>query len=265
MDYAERKKRSRRNGCSRNRRLRGGAYTAAYTFTGPISPEAYYANRVTPITDCGNQPRAPVNPGPAGLPGMAGGKLVPPFDPHVLGGGKRRNRSRKHRRNNAGPLSLNVQGVYSNQPATSTQNTIPVANNEVLAPLNQKMVGGRWGLENPQVVGDAGIALTGRDHLPCEASRANPNPNVQMGGVGGPDSMFYQVPTAGYTNVPSDRLGGASGTLYDGKTPFLVQVPYEARTLNPACATVGGRRKTRKHRRNSRRKIRRSNRKSRRN
>lgn len=250
MDYAERKKRSRRNGCSRNRRLRGGAYTAAYTFTGPISPEAYYANRVTPITDCGNQARATVNPGPAGLPGMAGGK--------------RKSRSRRNRRNNAGPLSLNVQGVYSNMPAASTQSPTPVANNEVLAPLNQKMVGGRWGFENPQVVGDAGIALTGRDHIPCESTRANPNPNVQMGGVGGPDSMFYQAPTAGYTNVPSDRLGGASGTLYDGKTPFLVQVPYEARTLNPACTTVGGKRKSRRSRKASR-KSRKASRKSRRN
>jgi hypothetical protein len=257
MDYAERKKRSRRNGCSRNRtrRLRsiGGAYTAAYTFTGhPVAPGAPYANTVQTITDCGNQPREIVKPGPGGLPGMAGGHR----------------RRRSTRRNNTAPLSLNVQGVYNNQPGVPLNNRIPIANNEVIAPLNAKMVGGRWGFEQPEVVGSAGIALSARDHVPCEATRHNPL--NQAGGVGGPDSMFYQAPTAGYTNVPSDRLGGASGTLYDGRTPYLVQVPYEARTLNPACQTVGGgrrrnRKASRKSRKASRKNRRRSSRRNRRN
>ena len=176
-----------------------------------------------------------------------------------MSGGKsrkqRRGNSRRRRNNTAGsPLSLNVTGIYSNQPGAPTQNRLPVANNEALAPINQKMVGGRWGFENPQIVGDAGIALSGRDHVACEASRHNPlNEGAatpvtlpQRGGVGGPDSMFYNAPTAGYTNVPSDRLGGASGVLADGKTPFLVQVPYEAKTFNQACVKTGGGRKSRR-------------------
>lgn len=257
MNSSERKKRSRRSGCSRNRRSAiGGAYTAAYTFSGPISPEAYYANQVDPITSCGSPALPKLNTGPGGLPGMSGGK---------------RRRSRKQRRNNTSgsPLSLNVTGIYSNQPGAPNQNRLPVANNEALAPINNKMVGGRWGFEHPQVVGEAGIALSGRDHVACEASRHNPlnegvatpvtlPPEPQRGGVGGPDSMFYNAPTAGYTNVASDRLGGASGVLADGKTPFLVQVPYEAKTFNQACVKTGGGR-----RRAARKSCRRSTRKSR--
>lgn len=233
MDRSDRKRRSRRSGCSRNRRsMIGGIYTAAWNFPGALVPGLGNASEVRAITECGNPVRSTLNPGPPGLPGLSGGK-----------------RSRKHRRanrrNNDGPLALVENGVYTNR--------IPIANNEALAPLspNNKMVGGRWGFANPEVVGDAGIALSGRDHVPCESGIPN-SLNKQSGGVGGPDSMYYQAPTAGYTNIPSDRLGGASGTLYDGKTPFMVQVPYDARASNPACSHTGGSRKKRKTSRNKR-------------
>jgi hypothetical protein len=72
----------------------------------------------------------------------------------------------------------------------------------------------------------------------------------QSGGVGGVDSMFYQAPRSGYTHIPSNSAGGDAGTLADGRTPFLVNVPYSAQpTPSPACLKTGGsRRKTRKSR-----------------
>ena len=74
--------------------------------------------------------------------------------------------------------------------------------------------------------------------------------------------MFYNAPTAGYTMVPSDRLGGSSGVLGDGKLPFLASVPYEARTLNQACVKTGGKRTARKNRKSNRKANRKSNRKA---
>lgn len=72
----------------------------------------------------------------------------------------------------------------------------------------------------------------------------------QSGGVGGVDSMFYSAPRAGYTHAPSNSAGGDAGTLADGRTPFLINVPYSAQpTPSPACLKTGGaRRKSRKSR-----------------
>jgi hypothetical protein len=80
----------------------------------------------------------------------------------------------------------------------------------------------------------------------------------QNGGVGGVDSMFYSAPRAGYTHTPSDSAGGAVGsTLSDGRTPFLLNVPYSAQVVpSPNCLKTGGRRRraTRKAQRKSHRK-----------
>ena len=86
--------------------------------------------------------------------------------------------------------------------------------------------------------------------IPCESARPNPL-NAQMGGVGGIDSARYIAPTAGYTNTASTWLGGTGA-------PSMVQTPYDARILNPACMKTGGGRRKRssrnKNRRASRRK-----------
>lgn len=78
-----------------------------------------------------------------------------------------------------------------------------------------------WGSGIPQVMS-----------IPCESTRPNPL-NLQAGGVGGVDSSFYSAPTAGYTNTPSTWVGSTG-------SPSLVQTPYDARILNPACTTTGG-------------------------
>ena len=88
-----------------------------------------------------------------------------------------------------------------------------------------------WGSGIPQVVS-----------IPCESARSNPL-NLQRGGVGGVDSAFYSAPTAGYTNTPSTWVGSTGA-------PSLLQTPYDARVLNPACMkTGGGSRKRRNNRR----------------
>ena len=76
----------------------------------------------------------------------------------------------------------------------------------------------------------------------------------QSGGVGGVDSMVYAAPRSGYTHIPSNSAGGDAGTLADGRTPFLLNVPYSAQpTITPACLkTGGGRRKSRRGRKSSR-------------
>lgn len=71
---------------------------------------------------------------------------------------------------------------------------------------------------------------------------ANPNPTpLQNGGAGlGEGSLLYTAPTAGYDNRPSEWVSSAG-------SPSLLQIPYEARTMNPACMKTGGaRRKNRK-------------------
>ena len=84
-----------------------------------------------------------------------------------------------------------------------------------------------WGSGIPQVMS-----------IPCEAARSNPL-NLQKGGVGGVDSAFYAAPTAGYTNTPSTWVGTTGA-------PSLLQTPYDARTLNPACLKTGGGRRNRR-------------------
>ncbi len=86
----------------------------------------------------------------------------------------------------------------------------------------------------------------------------------QSGGVGGVDSMVYEAPRSGYTHTPSNSAGGDAGTLADGKTPFLVNVPYTAQPhISATCLKTGGGlarkssrgrkdRKSRKTRRNGR-------------
>lgn len=149
--------------------------------------------------------------------------------------------------------------------------------------------GGRYAI-GAEVTGPAGIAFARTDYTGCGAGAealhnalnkgdnfpagfitappAQYNPATgaklaggrrQSGGVGGVDSMFYSAPRSGYTHIPSNAAGGDAGTLADGKTPFLVNVPYSAQpTPSPACLKTGGGRK-------SRRKSRRASRKSRKN
>ena len=78
---------------------------------------------------------------------------------------------------------------------------------------------------------------------------AAPNPAVfQKGGVGGVASPVYYAPTAGYGNTASTWVSSTG-------SPSMLQTPYEARALNPACLkTAGGGRRRRKNKKASKRK-----------
>jgi hypothetical protein len=82
--------------------------------------------------------------------------------------------------------------------------------------------------------------------------RSRRNRRRQSGGVFGheqqyaADAMVYEAPRSGYTHAPSNSAGGDAGTLADGKTPFLVNVPYSAQPApSAACLKTGGGRKNR--------------------
>jgi hypothetical protein len=101
------------------------------------------------------------------------------------------------------------------------------------------MVGGRYGFDLTSQITPGTPFLGGIPpvmKIPCEAATANPL-NPQLGGApGGVGSPFYTAPTAGYDNQPS------SWTASTG-APVLLQVPYDAKMMNPACLKTGGARK----------------------
>jgi hypothetical protein len=71
--------------------------------------------------------------------------------------------------------------------------------------------------------------------------------------IDNPNSEFYIVPKAGYTHLdkPSDVIYTAAGTLE------MINIPENARMMNPACLKTGGgrrRSKTRKSRKGKGRK-----------
>lgn len=185
---------------------------------------------------------------------------------------------------------------FINPPYTKWQVGLPGMNGgkrtrKGVSACSVSQQGGRYSFDlSPTAVGDIapnGAAYWAGTYAPvqriaCEGSTPNPlNPGphtpsteppaphgpVQTGGVGGVDSPFYYAPTAGYDNKPSTWVDSVGA-------PVQLQVPYDARALNPACLYTGSpppltgalqqggkRRKNRKVNRKVNRKTRRSNRK----
>ena len=218
-------KKSRRNQRkNRSSRQRGGGYTVGNA----VAPEAPYAQeiiggpRLTPDCLAATRPGlvGPIT-GTGGLPGFAGGS-----------------------RQNLGSEGI-AQALGS-----------PVmAGGRYTVDLSQGPVNG-IGSAGPS----AGMATISR--IGCEGglvntsppgALANPMPLTQAGGVGGVDSAYYTAPTAGYGNKPSDFVDSVGG-------PVLLQQPYDARIMNPACLKTGGRRRIQRKSKKSKR----SNRKTRR-
>lgn len=102
--------------------------------------------------------------------------------------------------------------------------------------------GGRYGFDLSQPLG--GTPYTGGIpqvmKIPCESSSTTSNRLNQHGGApGGVGSPFMIAPTAGYTNNASTWTSSVGA-------PVLLQTPYDARSMNPACLKTGGGRKRRK-------------------
>ena len=100
----------------------------------------------------------------------------------------------------------------------------------------------------PLVAGsDIGMRGMGMAHsIRCEGGA--PNSLNQRGGafpavqVGAADMMRYEAPTAGYSNqmIPFPSGGAIPG--------MMTQLPYQARSMNSACLTTGGKRSKRNKR-----------------
>jgi len=118
--------------------------------------------------------------------------------------------------------------------------------------------GGRYGFvstEGAAVSGPPSMGgLAPMSKIPCEASTPNPLNPVKIGGGAPPltgaslggDNQAYYAPTAGYSNGASTWVGSTG-------SPSLIQTPYDAKSMNPACLKTGGGNVSRKNRRRSNR------------
>lgn len=207
------------NGHNKRKTQRGGA-SASYGFGAAVSPGAPYASEVIAKEAClaVTRPGTIVNysAGTGGLPGFAGG-------------------SRRVKRNKGRKSKFSLKNLVN-----STR--------KFFFGKAKKQRGGRYTVDvgattegpNPivpvvRIQPEGGLINTA-------PPGAAPNPAVfQKGGVGGVASPVYYAPTAGYGNTASTWVSSTG-------TPSLLQTPYEARSLNPACLKTagGGRRRKQK-------------------
>ena len=131
---------------------------------------------------------------------------------------------------------------------------------------SRKQSGGRYGFVSAAGAPPAGGPALGGP-APMQAiglERAVANPyNPQAGGgaltgapVGG-DNQAYFAPTAGYGNQASSWVGSTGA-------PSLLQIPNEARMMNPACLKTGGGKRRKASRKAKRKAKRKSSRRSKR-
>jgi hypothetical protein len=290
---AARRRASRRKGCRRNRRNQMGGAGEAYTLGSHVAGAPIinnYGQEIVRFPSCEEAVRpgyltdAPIK---GGLPGFSGG------------GRRRRGRMMYGGRGDftTAATAASAQWDVGSAKAGGGQkggrytNEFNVVSPNKIALMEPSYSGCGTGLEainNPLNKGDLASLITapaplvsvptpgsgdqlqkgGRSRRNRRATRRSrrertrKNRRNQYGGVGGVDSMVYNAPRSGYTTWPSNAQGGDAGTLADGKTPFLINVPFSAQpTPSPACLKTGGRRRSRKAGRKSRK----GKRKSRRN
>lgn len=262
-DLARKNQRKTRRGCRRNNQ-KGGNLGAGYAVVpAPVDPtHPFIGNsaRIDYISSCRAQTPsyAIAPPTPRGLPGMSGGR-----------------RLRRGRRGQAGgaytfnltsePVGIGAslsQGGYPEVQKLGCQGTITnplnmgphTGSNPTPGAVNQWALGASIADNMNKVFkgGATGVPTgvqnpvgTGNPYLDLKAIPGTP------GGTGSP---YLTSPTAGYDNKPStwtDSVGA----------PVQLQIPYDARIMNPACIKTGGKRKNtrrntrrgRKSRRNTRR------------
>jgi hypothetical protein len=270
---AQYRRASRRRGCRRNNRQRGGA-GEAYTIGGPVTGQHVinnYDGEIQRFPSCEEAVRpgylesAPIK---GGLPGFAGGARKGRKGSRKSRRGSRKG-SRKMRGGRGGVLETGAAQLATQMGGAYT--FVPdLAGGVGMMDARYSGCGaGAYALQNPLNKGDITSLITAP---PAQVPYPAPLPSLtggrrtrrstrrsQHGGVGGVDSMFYGAPRSGYTTWPSNAAGGDAGTLADGKTPFLINVPFSAQpTPSPNCLKTGGRR------RRSSRKSRKASRKSRR-
>ncbi len=271
---AEYRRASRRRGCRRNNRMRGGA-GEGYRFGGPVAGEHIvnnYDGKVIPYASCNEAVRpgylagAPIQ---GGLPGFAGGSRKRKGSRRSRRSRKSRRGSRKMRGGRGGVLETGAAqlAASTSQMGGTYTNEFDIVGASKIALMEPSYSGcgaGAYAQQNPFNKGDISSLITAPPALvsnPTPGSgnqlqaggRRSTRRRRQHGGVGGVDSMYYGAPRSGWTTWPSNAAGGDAGTLADGKTPFLINVPFSAQpTPSPNCLKTGGRRRTRKGRKASR-------------
>jgi len=238
VDRTRRNKKRSRRGCSRKQV--GGNVGAGYSIGGPILPGLptvnNYAASVNPIGNChAVTPSYAITAPPAiGLPGMG------------MSGGRRR---RYRKKQSGGRYGFDMTSMPTPGGAALSQGGYP----EVVK------LGCESNLQNPLNPTHTGVNPTpGATNLMTLGAQIAKG--FQTGGYSplgqAAVSQAYVAPTAGYDNKPSTWLDSVGA-------PVQLQIPYEARMMNPACLKTGGSRRRRGHGRGRKaRKSRRSSRSS---
>ena len=214
---------SRKKVGRRHKKQRGGD-SASYGFGQAVAPGAPYASEVVAKEGCMAVTRPGTlvgySAGSGGLPGLTG----------FAGGGRRRKTQRGGKR-----------GSKVGGKGFSLKKLVNSAKKFFFGRRGKKQHGGRWTADVGATTGGPNpiVPVT---RIGCEGGMVNTSPPgaaspvmsfKQMGGVGGVASPFYSASTAGYGNTASTWVSSSG-------SPSLLQTPYEARTLNPACIKTGG-------------------------
>jgi hypothetical protein len=187
---------------------RGGAgpWTGAYT-VGPPLASGSYGQEIVPTSGCdAAMPGGFISSYTArGLPGIGGGRRSRRKRVKKSRSRKQMKKSRRKRKQRGGRYTFDLSaGAIGNGPFSA-------------------------GAEVSRIPCEGGMVNTGP-----VAALANPAP--MAGGAAPPlgapyaktDNAAYYAPTAGYENQPSGWVGAAGA-------PSLLQIPYDARSYNPAC------------------------------
>jgi len=106
--------------------------------------------------------------------------------------------------------------------------------------------GGGWTVNTAAPLGGPNVLVDNTRIRPCTFGGGRRSSKKQRGGaslLGSPDLAAYQAPNAGYTNNPSPWVSSSGA-------PVLLQQPYAASAMNPACIkTAGGGKKRQTKRR----------------
>ena len=207
-DSARKNQRKTRRGCRRNRSQAGGGLGAGYSVGGPVVPGLPIGNtsEIVSTTNC----RA-VTPDYA---------ITPPAATGLPGFGKMM----------GGAYTFNLGSTSNPYGAALGLGAIPeVAKIGCQGTITNPLNNGPHTASNPTPGAinnwDTAASIT--------------KGMVQAGGVGQVDSPFYTAPTAGFANTVStwkDSVGG----------PVQLQMPYDAKIMNPACVKNGGRRRSKR-------------------
>lgn len=166
-----------------------------------------------------------------------------------MSGGTRRRSYRKARR------SRRIRGGYKLEvaPFTTEVVTRDIAQHAQQAQQAQQALpvqkGGRYEVQ-PGFLLDGGSDIGAKSYgiaspIACERGYAN-SLNMHGGASLGGADLAYHAPTAGHGPQFETYPGGAVGGL-------MINVPYDARAMNPACTKTGGKRRYKRSRRVSKR------------